>query len=197
VALVRPGDPVLLRSVYNGRVRFAFPHRSAGEEDGRVALYLGPGSHGVWMGRDDDGRYLERWARGDDPHPHVWHTRNVLWLTRPEDAHALAVLWDEGWRLQGWYVNLQAPLRQTPLGFDTTDWALDVVVEPDGTWRWKDEDDFAEAQRLGVLTVEAAAVVRAEGERVIASRPWPTGWEDWRPDPDWEPLSLPNGWERT
>ena len=73
--------------------------------------------------------------------------------------------------------------------------ALDVWVEPDGTWSWKDEDDFADAQALDVLDEEAAAAIRVEGERVIRERPWPTGWEDWRPDPEWEPPSLPEGWE--
>ena len=61
------------------------------------------------------------------------------------------------------------------------DHALDLVIAPDGSWCWKDEDDFAEAQALGVFTVEQAAAVRAEGERVLAARPWPTGWENWRP----------------
>jgi hypothetical protein len=50
-----------------------------------------------------------------------------------------------------------------------------------GTWHWEDEDDFAEAQALGVFTPAEAAAVRAEGERVIAARPWPTGLESWRP----------------
>jgi predicted RNA-binding protein associated with RNAse of E/G family len=61
------------------------------------------------------------------------------------------------------------------------DHALDVVIEPDGKWHWKDEDDFVEAQRLGVFTPEEAAAVRREGERVIAERLWITGWERWRP----------------
>jgi predicted RNA-binding protein associated with RNAse of E/G family len=63
----------------------------------------------------------------------------------------------------------------------TTDHALDVIVDPDGTWQWKDEDDLTEAQALGVFTLEQATAIRAEGERVIAAKPWPTGWEDWRP----------------
>jgi predicted RNA-binding protein associated with RNAse of E/G family len=65
--------------------------------------------------------------------------------------------------------------------FEMTDQALDILVDPDGTWRWKDEDDFAETQALGVWTPEEAAAIRAEGERVIGARPWPSGWEDWRP----------------
>ena len=63
-----------------------------------------------------------------------------------------------------------------------TDQALDVLVEPDGTWRWKDEDDLAEAQALGHLDCRRGSGRRAEGERVIAASPWPTGWEDWRPE---------------
>jgi len=54
---------------------------------------------------------------------------------------------------------------------------------------------FAEAVRLGAFTAEQAAAVRAEGERVIAARPWPTGWETWRPPTDWTPLALPSDWE--
>jgi len=107
------------------------------------------------------------------------------------------VKWDESWRFAGWYVNLQETVRRTALGFDTCDLALDVEVEPDGTWAWKDEDDFAEAQALGVLDEAEAAAVRAESELVISEQPWPTGWEDWRPDRSWSPLSLPDGWART
>jgi hypothetical protein len=194
---VRPGDAFLFRSVYRERVRWAFPHRFVSNDGGRLVFYIAPGTRGVWMGRDHDGRYLERWAGADDPHPHVWHTHHILWLARPEEAHMLGLLWDEGWSFRAWYVNLQAPLRETALGFDYTDWALDVVVAPDGTWAWKDEDDFAEAQRLGMFDPAAAAAIRAEGERVIAERPWPTGWEDWRPDPGWTLPPLPEDWART
>jgi len=118
----------------------------------------------------------------------------VLQLVRPGDSYTVDVFWDDAWSFLGWYVNLQAPLQQAELGFDTTDWALDVWVEPDGTWAWKDEDDFAEAIELGVFDAEAAAAVRAVGESVIAEHPWPTGWEAWRPPPAWEPLPLPRGW---
>lgn len=167
--------------MYRGRVRWAFPHVVVADEGDRFALYLRPGAEGMWMARDADGRYLERWARGDAPRPHVWRQNHVLSLTRRGEAHSLWLLWDEAWNFRCWYVQLQAPMVETRHGLETMDHALDVLVEPDGAWRWKDEDDFAEAQALSVFTPEQAAAVRAEGERVIAARPWPTGWEDWRP----------------
>ena len=182
------GEIVEVRSVYNGRVRWAFPHRIVADDGELIVLWLEPGANGVSMGRDADGRYLERWARGDDPHPHTWERSGVLKLIRRGDAHTVELFWDEEWSFRGWYVNLQEPLSERPGILDTCDQALDVVVDPDGTWRWKDEGDFAEAQALGVFTQDEAAAIRAEGERVIAAKPWPTGWEDWRPDPEWSRL---------
>lgn len=193
----REGDWILLRSVYRGRVRWGFMHRVIETHDDSLVVYLPPGSPGASMGRDPDGRYLERWVRGDPPFRHAWQRSHVLKLLRPEAAHTLELFWDDEWRFSGWYVNLQTPLTPTPLGYDTTDLALDVTVDPDGTWAWKDEDDFAEAQALGVMTAAEAAGVRAEGERVIASLPelLPTGWEDWRPDPAWLLPELPADWQ--
>ena len=163
-----------------GRFRIA----SSSDDGQRFVLYLAPGAEGVSMGRDADGRYLERWVAGDPPRTRVWEQHHVLSLTRRGDAHSLWLMWDEDWSFVCWYVQLQEPIVETASGVETTDHALDVVVEPDGTWRWKDEDDFAEAQALGVFTPAEAAAVRAEGERVIAARPWPTGLETWRPDPE-------------
>ena len=185
----------LVRSVYRRRVRWAFTHRVVGEDGGRLALYLALGTPGVLMRRNAGERYLESWVRGDPPSHHLWQRTHMLDLVRPADSHALRLFWDDRWEFLGWYVNLQAPLRRTVLGYDTTDWALDISVEPDGTWSWKDEADFAEAQALGVLDASAAERVRSEGERVVRRRPWPTGWEDWRPDPAWPIPPLPPDWD--
>jgi Protein of unknown function (DUF402) len=181
---MRPGDVVELCSTYAGRVRWRFPHRVVEDDGDRFALYLAPGTEGVWMGRDPDGRYLERWISDEPPHGHVWRWHHVLSLSRRGDAHSLWHFWDEEWSFVCWYVQLHTPMREVDGGFEVTDQALDVLVEPDGTWRWKDEDDLAEAVALGVWTAAEAAEIRAEGERVITERPWPTGWEEWRPEPD-------------
>ena len=192
----REGDWILLRSVYRERVRWGFMHCIVHAGEGPLVVYLPPGSPGASMGRDPDGRYLERWVRGDPPIRHAWERSHVLKLLRPEAAHTLELFWNEEWRFSGWYVNLQTPLTRTRFGYDTTDLALDVTVDPDGTWAWKDEDDFVEAQTLGVMTAAEAAGVRAEGERVIAALPGllPTGWEGWRPAPGRAPPDLPAGW---
>jgi len=77
-----------------------------------------------------------------------------------------------------------------------------VVIDPDLSWRWKDEEELEEAVRLGLLTRQAADGIRAEGERVIArlearNPPFCDGWERWRPDPAWPIPQLPVGWDVT
>ena len=188
------GDEVLLRSSFRGRVRWCFPHHYVGEWDGRAGIYCQPGNVGKVMRRVDGG-YLVAWLRGDPPRDLVWHSTHVLRFMRPGAMHTIELFWGLDWRFLGWYVNLQAPLVARAHRFDTTDWALDVVVDPDGTWHWKDEDELTEAIELGVFAdADAAAAVRREGERVIAESPWPTGWERWRPATEWLPLPLPADW---
>ena len=89
-------------------------------------------------------------------------------------------------------MNFERPLRRSPVGFDTFDEKLDLIVAPDGTHRWKDEDELEQAAALGLLDEEA---VRAEARRVLEEWPFPTGWEDWRPDPAWPLPVLPEGWD--
>lgn len=192
---MRFGDAVLLRSIYRGNVRWTFPHRFVGKSHGRLGVYCQPGNRGKVMKRALGAGYLRTWVTDAPPIDHAWEETHVLRFMRPDDSHTIEVFWDLDWNHTGWYVNLQAPLRVHGAFLDTTDLALDVVVAPDGSWRWKDEDDLAEAVSLGVLDEHGAANVRAEGERVVAERPWPTGWEDWRPPAGWEPLPLPQGWD--
>ncbi|HEY2354259.1 MAG TPA: DUF402 domain-containing protein [Gaiellaceae bacterium] len=163
--------------------------RYVGKSGAGHLLYVRPGDEmrrrGTWS----------EWDRDAVPELHVWDRTHLLWLVREGgDLHALGHFWDTNWSFLGWYVNLQAPLVVRGNRFDTTDWALDVWIEPDGSWEWKDEDHFAAAVNRGFLDEATAGEIRAEGERVIAERPWPTGWEDWRAPAEWAPLELPEDW---
>ncbi len=187
------GDVVVWRSVAYGHIRLAMPHIVVVERDDLIALWLPAGSRGQRL----TGPPLFEVAEVTQLD---WELQDTLWrqsclkLHRPGRAHSLWHFWtDEGF--DGWYVNLEDPWRRTEHGWDTRDHALDVVVEADGSWRWKDEDHLAAATARGQFNPEQAAAVRSEGERVLAERPWPTGWEDSRPPADWTPPELPAGWD--
>ena len=126
--------------------------------------------------------------------PGSWVGPDVLMLVPPESAHSVWWFYRDG-AFHTWYVNLEEPAvvwhDGDVVGVDTTDQDLDVVARPDGTWDWKDEDEFAERLALPEhYWVHDEAAVRAEGERVMevfAARRFPFDgtWCDWRPDPSW------------
>jgi hypothetical protein len=132
----------------------------------------------------------------------VWERSRWLQLIEPGVAHAIHLWWlAPDWRFAGSYVNLQEPMRRAPLGFDYMDHMLDIVIDPDLRWRWKDEDELAEAVSVGLVTQAWADEVRREGERVIErlerhQAPFCDGWEEWQPDPAWPVPTLPDGWDR-
>jgi Protein of unknown function (DUF402) len=188
------GDLMLKRSIYRGKVRWTYAHRFAGGWGDRIGIYCGPGYEGKGMRRGPEG-YLKHWLTDSPPYDMVWEGAHVLRFERPGASHSIEIYWHLDWSLLGWYVNLQSPLVVTGNRLDTTDWVLDITVSPDGVWEWKDEEELEESVELGIFDAGDVAAVRAEGERVLGEpRPWPTGWEDWRPPAGWGPLRLPDDW---
>ena len=170
----------------------AFPHLVVADRPDLVALACLPGSTGKVL-RD----------RGYGPNElvdHVWRDHLVLRLAAPAEAHSVELHWraaDGGFR--GWYLNLQAPLQRTPLGWDTTDHDLDVWIDADGTATLKDVDELAAAVRAGAFTPAQAAEIHAEAERALAryragAPPFGQGWERRHPDRAWRPPRLAPGW---
>ncbi len=181
------GDVVVLREIWKERVWKARPWIVVRDRPDLLALWIPNGTPtkvppGSGIPRDE-------WELEEGT-----FVRDALRLTTPGAAHSILLFWDEG-AFGGWYVNFERPLRRTALGFDYLDLELDVHVEPYGAWKYLDEEEFAEAQRLGVISPEEAAEVRAEARRVIERWPFPTGWEDWTPDPGWKLPQLPAGWD--
>ena len=192
-----PGDSIAIRGVCRGRIWSVFPSTVVRDGDELLAHLWRPGMMRVAPFAPDGSnqRLHTEWTLGEQE----WVGTRVLWLWRPGSAWQLGHFWDDASdEFLGWYVNLQQPLRRTPIGFDTLDQHLDVVVAPDRSWRWKDEDELAEAVGYGEYSDDEAAAIRAEGERVVARLPalLPTGWEDFRPDPSWSVPRLPEGWDR-
>jgi uncharacterized protein len=201
------GDAIVLRYRNCGRISWVSPMIVVEDSPECVALFMAaetPQKRPVQLDGTPISRalsYEERhallWRLGDA----VWRENGVLMLTRPGAAQSFWAFWrNADWSFIGWYVNLQAPLTRTAVGFDSEDYLLDVVVAPDRSWRWKDEDEFADAQRIGRFTPAQAAAVRSEGEaaiRTIEDRGWPLndGWEEWRPDPAWSLPTLLEGWD--
>jgi hypothetical protein len=196
--VLKRGDPVLFRFILTGRVFWALPATVVEDSAERSAIWVAPQSP---IKRPEQIRVPIRQAAASDwtHSDKTWFGGGVLMLSEHSSSHSIWPRWDEEGRFGGWYVNLEEPWRRSGFGFDTHDHALDIVVLPDRTWHWKDEDDLAECVEVGLFTPQKAREIRAEGERVIErleawTAPFDEGWENWRPDPDWPLPSLPDGW---
>lgn len=196
-----PGDAAVLRYLeHGGGIAAAGAWRVVEDSDSQLLLYIPAGTsfmYAPWVrvnGRIDTGQ--PRSLAGAE-----WRGRDVLRMMYPDTPYSIWLLWDMPQRsLIGWYVNLEAPFARTEIGFDTQDHELDVVVRPDFSWYWKDEDDLRDLVAAGVFSDEKAALIRGAGEDAIRrlerrDPPFNEPWPEWRPDPEWGSLELPDGWD--
>jgi len=193
------GDVVVLREVWRGRVWSARAVVVVQDADTASILYLPDRAR--WKAAARGGELLRipdggAWELAE----RVWTKGPILSWAWPGVAHAVLLFFRPDWSAWNWYVNLQDPLRRTAMGFDTVDHVLDAIVEPDGSWRWKDEDELAEALARGAFTPAQADAFRAEGERGVRrilhrEPPFDRDWTTWRPDPSWPSAELPPGWD--
>ncbi|MFF2812622.1 DUF402 domain-containing protein [Streptomyces sp. NPDC058000] len=103
--------------------------------------------------------------------------------------------------LRNWYVNFEHPTTRTADGFDTFDLAVDLVIAPDlRRWEWKDEDEYAHARRLGIISDTEHQAVDAARTQILAmlekrSGPFANAasWASWQWEPNWPTPRLPDG----
>jgi hypothetical protein len=202
-----PGEVVVYHEIWEGDVWAARPMIVAQDGEDLVALWFPKHtrwkrpippptrpSHGDWGERLARCLALREWVFEDAE----WDVSTLV-LMRPGDWHAVWVSWLDDGTQWGWYVNLQEPFRRTAVGFATMDLALDVLIENDRTWRWKDEDELRTFVAAGVLAEGVAERIREEGLRVALRAeqnepPFSDPWPEWRPDPSWRSPELPDDW---
>lgn len=194
------GDHVLLRSVWGEELWFLRPVTVVADEPEIIALYTHGGAPKI-RAIDAAGKPTriprKPWTLVES----TWSGEGVLQLYEPESWSIVTLFWETDGSFEAWYVDLCRPLRRNSRGFDYADMLLDVVIWADGRIEWKDEDEFAEAQRLGLISSEEAHKVLLEGERVIAAFEQRQGlfsasWEDWRPPKRWITPVLPEDWRQ-
>lgn len=195
------GTSVALREIWHGRVWSARPATVVADAEDLQMFYVPIGAR--WMSPRDEGGTVvlrarrDRWTLGES----TWEDHHMLSFAWPGVGHAALLFFDRSWSPTTWYVNVQEPLRRSPVGFDTMDHDLDVLVALDGSSiRWKDEDELLEDVRLGNYTHDDAASFRNEAERGVhrileREAPFDRDWTAWRPDPSWPTATLPPGWD--
>ncbi|MEU4154139.1 DUF402 domain-containing protein [Streptomyces sp. NPDC026659] len=209
----RPGRTVVRRDVHHsGRVRHVWSeHALRVLADTGDALETGcaPGAETRWpalyVKSLVEGDRSQRTSAFDALAAGTWEQTPGRWRETELRAWKPATSWFSvnafytGAGLRNWYVNFERPMLRTPDGFDTFDLAVDLLVTPDlAHWEWKDEDEYAHARRLGLITdADHRAVDAARGEVVamLGERAGPFAeavtWSTWRWNRTWPIPCLP------
>jgi hypothetical protein len=200
------GATAVRRDVLAGRVWSAAPHRVLRDCGGDLLLACWPGvvslASVTWidsMGSGDPavrGQGIADLARGRWRLGR-WVWRDTLVQSRfgVDEDFSVHRFCDAGGTPLRWYVNFERPARRTRIGVDMFDLMIDLVAAPDlSRWEWKDEDEYAQARRLGLIgDAEHRRVGRAR-ERAVAlvesgGGPFAADWPDW-PEPVRWPLPV-------
>jgi hypothetical protein len=196
-----PGDVILYRGIWCRNVWWAIPVIVVRDDADLIIVYWRAGT----PAKRPPGRVSPK-EMVENPKPNLvdskWTDTDILMFATPEAFHSIYAMWEAGHsRFKCWYINLQEPLRRTPLGFDTTDHLLDIVIEPElENWVCKDEDELDEAIELGLFTLEKGNEIRDEGRRVVNQvesnhSPFCDGWENWHPPEEWSVPDFPKVWD--
>ena len=195
------GQTIVERHTMFDTPTMARPQRVVSDEDGVLASYWPIGTE--WFGPNfaDRRSALDEVAAGSVRWGlRRWVEHSVLELVRPDDPYSVLGFWNEQEKFVGWYINLQDPMRRTPIGFDSRDHFLDLIVGEDlASWIWKDEHELEGAVRMGFFTADEAVAFHRNGEVVVElvknGLAWWGAWRDFVPDPSWPPPELPEGWD--
>ncbi|MFI6362344.1 DUF402 domain-containing protein [Nocardia sp. NPDC050630] len=179
-----------------GRPFTEWPQRVVADRGDELRVLLTPGTEGagpqLWirsmLERDPAarGRLLEAYARREwEMGRWVWQRTTRVAIMYAKRYFAIVPTWDEHGEFLWWYVNFQLPFTRTTDGVDTSDLHLDLIVEPDLSYRWKDEDEYALAIRLGLVPEHWQHAIEGACEEaldLVARRAGPFA-EDWRTIP--------------
>ncbi|MFE0463260.1 DUF402 domain-containing protein [Kitasatospora sp. NPDC058965] len=196
-----PGSVLDWHFTFGGQLVSVCPVRVVADTAAGLLLWLAPRTP-CWEAQLPPGRHLrdippaERPPGGYPLAPEPAYENPAL-IYQPHGAgYAVWWLFTPDQAFSHWYVNLEDRHRRDG-AVVVTDLELDLVVSPDRSWRWKDEESFAEKTGLpGYWTPARAAAARADGRAVAAlaeagAFPFDGTWCDFRPPADWPLPDLP------
>ncbi len=206
----QPGESCVFRGIVNNKVWLAQSVTVVKDASTETILLLSPGAQcafpeGYWRWkRNKDFSNGTRWQEAKSGQftlrEFSWHTNRILIFLEPEKYYSCFLFWDhESNQFNCYYINFQLPYQRSHCGFDTLDLDLDIVIDPQYDWKWKDVDDYQEGIREGGIQNEWVKAIEQSQKEVfdrINSRRYPLdgSWLHWRPDSTWVPPKLPKNW---
>ena len=203
----KPGDIVAWRGIFNDRVWHVQPTIVVKDSPEELVLTLVPGTECIADENYPKGKKYgkRRWEFMDNDWTlakYTWRTNRLLLVLEPEKYFSTIYFWnDASNEFLCYYINFQVPFKRTHCGIDTLDLELDLVIRPNMSSEWKDVDDYKMCIKAGMILPEWASeieIAKADVLARLAGKRYPLdgSWLGWKPDPNWEPPNLPEGWDK-
>lgn len=200
------GDPVVWRGIHRDRVwhaQIVFVVKDTPEE---TVVTLLPGTEcmipkGYSNGKENSKRRWDYKEQQWELETFFWHTNRLLVILEPQRYYSTILFWDdESNKFACYYINFQLPYWRSHCGIDTLDLDLDLIVNPDYSFEWKDEDDYQKGIETEIILpewIQGIEIAKHEVFDRLEKRHYPFdgSWLDWIPDPAWLPPRLPTGWD--
>ena len=203
----KPGDIVVVRGIFNGHICHAQSVIVVKDTPEEIALTLLPSSEcvdleGYLKGKQNSKR---RWDFKDKPfilEKYLWNTNRLLLLIEPENYYSTIYFWQNDTNeFLCYYINFQTPFQRSHIGFDTLDLELDMIINPDNSWKIKDIDDYQKGVENGTILYEWTQEIETAKNKVLgklADKQYPLDgfWLNWQPDNNWSAPKLPENWDK-
>jgi protein associated with RNAse G/E len=203
----KPGDVVSWRGIFDKRVWHVQPTIVVKDSPQELVLTLLPGTECIAeetypKGKKNGNR---RWDFKDtnwNLEKYTWQTNRLLLIFEPEKYYSTIYFWNNtSNEFLCYYINFQEPFRRGAYSVDTLDLDLDIIIRPDLSFEWKDEDDYQKAIDHGIIFPEWIDGIEAAKRDVfdkLERRKYPFDgyWLNWMPDPSWSPPRLPANWDK-
>jgi hypothetical protein len=203
----KTGDTVSWRGIHGNRVWHVQPTVVVQDRPDELVLTLLPGTECMAEESYPKGKnHSRRWYDFRDQdwrlEKYVWRTNRFLLLLQPGRFYSTILFWNHASNeFLYYYINFQLPFQRSHYAVDTLDLELDLIIHPDFSYEWKDEEEYRKASDQGLISQEHVQCIEAEipgilEKLVTRQYPFDGSWLDWIPDPGWSPARLPKNWDK-
>lgn len=202
-----PGAVIAWRGIYKERIWHVQPTILVKDSPQEIVLTLLPGTECIAEENYPKGKKngKRRWYFVNEDWQlarYTWQTNRLLLIFEPEKYYSTILFWnDESNEFLCYYINFQLPLQRNDCAVDTLDLDLDLIIDPDFSYQWKDVDDYQNAIEHGVILPEWIQDIEAAKPEIFnrlekRQYPFDGSWLNWLPEPGWTPPTLPENWDK-
>ena len=203
----KPGDVISWRGIYRERIWHVQPTILVRDSPAETVLTLLPGTECIAEETYPKGKKngQRRWFFVDHDWKlakYTWNTNRLLLIFEPQNYYSIILFWNHKSNdFLYYYVNFQLPFKRNLSAVDTLDLDLDLIINPDLSYEWKDIEDYQNAIAHGLILPEWSRGIETATDEIMArlemrQYPFDGSWLNWKPDPAWQPPTLPQNWDK-